>query len=427
MRVLHVVHGFVEDAPAGTERHAAELAARQASAEGGGHDVALFARVRRPQEPDFGLCDDGTRDGVRRFAFNHLGRRALSFRERDDLPAAVAAFERAADAFRPDVVHVHHLAGLSLGIVAAAKRRGARVALTLHDHALACPRGRRVRPDLAPCPTLDRDRCARCVRPAWIEAARAPDRFAALCRAFRPGESRRLFDARDAFVRAALAEVDVFLAPSRSAAELFREFFDPGPRLAVVPHGSPAGVAAAPPPPPTSGRCVRVGFFGAPHPTKGAHVVAAAVPLLRAPPQFVVHGAATDAERRRLKTLAGGRASFPGPYRADEFASRMADVDVVVVPSLFPETFNLTMREAWACRRPVVVSRVGALVEAVGAAEERGLTAPPGDVGAWARTLDRLRGDPALFARLTGPFADPPRAAALDAATAAYGLSGSAC
>lgn len=36
--------------------------------------------------------------------------------------------------WQPDVIHAHHMAGLSLGILQLARAHGIRIALTLHDH-----------------------------------------------------------------------------------------------------------------------------------------------------------------------------------------------------------------------------------------------------------------------------------------------------
>jgi glycosyltransferase involved in cell wall biosynthesis len=420
VRFLHVVHGLSDEAPAGTELYVDALAERQRSAAGGGHDVAIFARVKREAAPDLSLVDVApTKSGVVRFGFNHLGRRGLSFVERDRFEEPEVAFAKACEAFRPDVVHVHHLAGLSIGVVRRAADAGAKVALTTHDHALACPRGRRVRLDLESCPTLDRERCSRCVRPAWIEAARAPS-FETIVGALTPGRSRRLFDERDAAVKAALDLVGLFFAPSRSAAELFAAFYDPGDRLVTLPHGSPPPVDLAPPEPPGPNP-FRVAFFGAAHPTKGARIAAEAigrVPHDRA--RLLVNGAVDRAESTRLALAARGRIEFHGAYAPSELSARMALAQVVVVPSLFAETFSLTTREAFAHRRPVIASRIGALTEALGENEARGILVPPGDAEALARAILRLIEDPALFARLQGPFTDAPRDSAFDATTRAY-------
>ena len=43
----------------------------------------------------------------------------------------------------------------------------------------------------------------------------------------------------------------------------------------------------------------------------------------------------------------------------------LADADLMLVPSLVPETFSIVVREAFACGLPVIASRIGALPEAI--------------------------------------------------------------
>jgi glycosyltransferase involved in cell wall biosynthesis len=81
----------------------------------------------------------------------------------------------------------------------------------------------------------------------------------------------------------------------------------------------------------------------------------------------------------------------------------MSDVDAVLVPSLWAETFSIVTREAWAHGKPVLASAMGALVEAAGPAGDRVGLLPPGDVGAWAAAIRRLAREPAWHAQLAGP------------------------
>ncbi|MFN7147482.1 MAG: glycosyltransferase, partial [Myxococcota bacterium] len=138
MRILHVAHGWPPDGLGGTELYAAALADAQARA---GHVVAHWTPAGLP-------------------------RRRLRFRETFARPEAEADFTRALDAARPDVVHVHHLTGASMGIPALAKDRGARVVVTLHDAWLACARGQLVDRDGETCAGPSEARCGRCLAPA---------------------------------------------------------------------------------------------------------------------------------------------------------------------------------------------------------------------------------------------------------------------
>jgi glycosyltransferase involved in cell wall biosynthesis len=72
---------------------------------------------------------------------------------------------------------------------------------------------------------------------------------------------------------------------------------------------------------------------------------------------------------------------------------------VVCAPALWQEAFGLTVREALSAARPVVVSRIGGLQDAVTDGQE-GLVLPPGDVAAWAMAIRSLAADRSLVRRM---------------------------
>jgi glycosyltransferase involved in cell wall biosynthesis len=77
----------------------------------------------------------------------------------------------------------------------------------------------------------------------------------------------------------------------------------------------------------------------------------------------------------------------------------MAGLDVVVIPSLWHETFNLVLWEAWASRLPVIASRVGALSDFIREGVD-GLTFPPGNWRGLRAQLARIVENPALLGTL---------------------------
>jgi glycosyltransferase involved in cell wall biosynthesis len=83
-----------------------------------------------------------------------------------------------------------------------------------------------------------------------------------------------------------------------------------------------------------------------------------------------------------------------------ELADFYRGARVVVVPSLWAETFGLVAAEAMSHGVPVVASRIGALPETVRDGET-GLLAEPGDVAGLARAIRRLWDD-ATLARILG-------------------------
>ncbi len=91
----------------------------------------------------------------------------------------------------------------------------------------------------------------------------------------------------------------------------------------------------------------------------------------------------------------GEAVRFVGRVDDARLAQLRAGAALAVVPSRSAETFGLAAAEAMAAGLPVAASRVGALPELVG---EEGL-APPGDAGALAGAIARLRADPRAGAR----------------------------
>jgi glycosyltransferase involved in cell wall biosynthesis len=82
----------------------------------------------------------------------------------------------------------------------------------------------------------------------------------------------------------------------------------------------------------------------------------------------------------------------------DDVGDLLAACDVFVLPSR-AEGLGVAALEAMAAARPLVVSAVGGLAEAV-VDERTGLLVAPGDAVALGAALERLLHEPALRARL---------------------------
>src|SRR3989338_2799861 len=76
----------------------------------------------------------------------------------------------------------------------------------------------------------------------------------------------------------------------------------------------------------------------------------------------------------------------------------IASVDVVIMPSTYPESFGRSVIEAQAVGRPVIASRIGALAELIQDGEN-GLLVNPSDSNALACAIVRLVNDKSLRMR----------------------------
>ena len=148
-------------------------------------------------------------------------------------------------------------------------------------------------------------------------------------------------------------------------------------------------------------------FLGRVLPHKGVHFLIEGLP-----PEIPLHvvGPTPDSGYLdRLRGLAEGKdVRFHGPLSDDEVVERLGRSMVLVHPTPVDERgsagvhelFGLALVEAMARGCPVIASDAASLPEIV-TPEVNGLLVPPNNPTAIAGTLERLRDDPDLWARLS--------------------------
>jgi glycosyltransferase involved in cell wall biosynthesis len=206
----------------------------------------------------------------------------------------------------------------------------------------------------------------------------------------------------EADIRARLAaaqrvfdQVDLFVAPSRSIADEFIALGLDRSKVRVSDYGF------RPLPRPTRAEAhmpLRIGFVGTLVWHKGAHVLIDAVRQLPADAyELHVHGNVSTfpeyaADLRRQ--AAGLPVRFMGSFDATRTPAAYADMDVLVVPSLWLENSPLVIHEAFQCGVPVVGSDIGGISELV-AHGRGGWLFEPGSTSSLAAVLRSLIDNPA--------------------------------
>lgn len=382
-RVVHLVHGWPPFAVGGTEVFARTLARLQS----GRREVSAYARLSAPGRRNgdaVELVDGGVR--VRLVTNGFLQRDPLSRNAIHD-GAFHADFERFLEETRPDLLHVHHLAGHAATLPAAARRRGVPIVMQLQDWWPLCARVNALHADGSVCAGPSPLKCAAC-RPLTDIPPRTLTN--ALLHALRAGVMRRALAA------------ERYVAGSQFLARSWAEAgWLPGDaRLEVVPYGLPGprpamGHDGAAPRLP-----LRFGFIGALMAHKGAHVAATAfrgVDAEAARLRLWGDPEADPAYAQGLLGAAGGAdVTLAGRFRDDELGRVFGDMDVLLVPSVGLESYGLVVDEAMAHGVPVVASRLGALPERFD--ERCGAFFPPGDAAALRGVVDRLVARPDLVA-----------------------------
>jgi glycosyltransferase involved in cell wall biosynthesis len=292
-----------------------------------------------------------------------------------DNPVVAADFESYLDELapgsEPELVHVHSLQMLGAGLITAAKRRGIPVVVTMHDFWWVCPRVFLVDRTMRPCCLVVTAGDCQCeAGRSWLET-------------------------RDARLRTILADVDLVLTPSESAARVAAANGVDPHRLEVDENGLEhvPGVAEHE----HGGSVVRFLYLGGSNPMKGAGVLADALGHLSHLPRWELVAYGLDA-KDGLHTAGSSLDSRPAfePGSEDKVYGQG---DVLLVPSLMRESYSLVTREALLRGLPVICTDTLGPEEVVRDGVN-GFVVPAGSADALAGAMRKVVTSPGLLDHL---------------------------
>lgn len=429
MRILQVSHFYPPEGFAGVEVYTRSLAGALHER---GHDVRLVCATGWTQGPKHfnGIVEDSV-DGilVQRLALNWTkAPRPADYLYRN--PVVADQFRRFLDDWRPDVLHVQSCYSLSGSVIEVAHSLGIPIVLHLHDFWFICPRHTLLRWNGEVCSGIvTADDCQRCMlgdakayrypRSALSEsnAVRVAGGLARIGPATRwPGLRGMVgrYDLRQSYLGQILQNIAIVICPSEFMQTVHKNAGVPEDRMRIIRHGSQA----------PQERCrqivspvrrIKVGFMGNISPIKGVHILVQAFQQLQMDTfELHIHGPlnneayVSDVYARAAENT---NVYFHGAYNHDDVGSILANVHVLVVPSLWYENSPFVIREALANGVPVIVSGHGALPEMV-THNVNGLHFKPGDANDLAIQLRRLSEEPDLLPTLVAgirplkPFAE---------------------
>lgn len=327
-------------------------------------------------------------------------------------------------AYRPDVVHFQHTSFFGYDMICRVKNAlpQAAIVYTLHEYAPICHRnGQMLR-------TFNQELCRES----------SPRR----CHECFPDIPPQTFFMRKRFIQSHFSLVDLFLSPSKFLIERYVDWGIPRDRIRFEPNGRlPVRTAAER----RDGELRnRFAFFGQINRFKGVDVLLGAVQILQDErkaertangplrPSFNkspsnagsngeagrfdfhlwLHGSNLRLEsgefQNRVKALlekTSRHVMLAGRYGQDSLPELMANIDWVVIPSIWWENSPLVIQEAFQHGRPVICSNVGGMAEKV-SDDVNGLHFRVGDSIDLARTMRKAATTPGLWERLRGGIPD---------------------
>jgi glycosyltransferase involved in cell wall biosynthesis len=278
---------------------------------------------------------------------------------------------------------VVHLAGPCLGPLALAWLMRKRIVIEHHGYQAACPNGSfLLEPKKETCPgyfeRAHYGKCLRCVsaesgsvRAAWKVLSTFPRRWL----------TKRV---RQNVCVSAYVEARLNL-----------------PRSRVIYHGiAPFRNGSSPGAPAHKDGPLVFGYVGRFVSEKSLiTLIEAARALAEARFEFRLKFVGDGAERTRLETAAQAsglaqRTTFTGFLTGEALSEAVAEISVLVIPTISEETFGMSALEYMAQGKAVIAADIGGLSEVVNGA---GLKFKPGNATGLAREMQRLLEDPALL------------------------------
>jgi glycosyltransferase involved in cell wall biosynthesis len=293
--------------------------------------------------------------------------------------------------YRPDVIHIQHTVYLGLDLLRLIKNTlpATPIVYTLHEYLPICHRiGQMLR-------TVNNENCME----------ESPRR----CHECFPTISPQDFFMRKRFIQSQLSLVDLFLAPSRFLLERYVDWGIPREKIRFEDNGRSMGARleeSAEERPRN-----RLAFFGQITEFKGIDVLLKAMRALGEDDRpcgahLWLHGANLEhrspefqEEIKSLLEATQQAVTMAGSYQPSELPALMANVDWVIVPSIWWENAPLVIQEAFHNRKPVICSNIGGMAEKVSDGVN-GLHFRVGDPLHLAQVIRRAVGTPGLWESL---------------------------
>ncbi len=442
-KVLMVVLSFLPESAGGTEYYTLTLAKALASR---GWEVKVVSAVRDITQQRYkvrqAICE-----GIEVIKVNNPPEFYTRYVDYFIDHTVDHIFGRILKAEKPDLVHFQHTAYLSSRLPEVAHQLKVPSVFTLHDYWYMCHRSQLLRPAEGICPGPSGGiYCATCYDPARPNQAGVP-KFPFVSRVLQMSFVRRLnikewlspgikqklkkllykgpaarssepnestisypspelwsileHSFRLGFMKRQLTFPAAVISPSlhlkkRYEAEGFRE-------IAYVPHGFEPREKI--PRPPFTGSLL-IAYVGNITPVKGADILLRELKFVsrRQNIRLVFYGKVLDAiYQQKLETAAKDYPdvdiSFKGPYKSSDLGELLADVHLVVFPSIWEENHPLVIREALLHGVPVIASSWGGAPEAI---EEgtNGFTFDPYKEGELAARIDFILENPETLDQL---------------------------
>jgi glycosyltransferase involved in cell wall biosynthesis len=424
MKILQVVHGYPPTDIGGAELCTQHLAKALCQL---GHSVAVFCRLGISSQEEY-WADDTSDETIPVRRVNNNFTNLVISDAFDYHPKIESLFEDFLTEFQPDLVHIQHLAGTSSNIPVIIKNKGLPMVYSLHDYWYMCERVQLLRLDQNICDgPKNGNACAfychhsspyavLCLAVGKIifqlGSMTVPTFLRFVSKIYKPlclttsgFKQRDKYKSRLDRLWQWICRADAIVSPSEYVRQKYIHWGLEPNKIQVIPHGLPQldkRLLGRYSNEYRGDRPLEVGYLGTIMYHKGVHILLKAVKNLSSRDINVhIYGRSYGHDylnylKKICYRLEKHQVFFHGEYRPSDLSSILSKLDVIVIPSLWHEAFNLVLREAWQGGLPVITAKVGGIAEVVKHGEN-GLLFQMGKASDLAKQIQSIINKPGLL------------------------------
>lgn len=257
---------------------------------------------------------------------------------------------------QPDIVHFHHYFYLGLELIQTVKRvlPETKIVMTLHEYIAICNHnGQMIKKDLRLCYQYSPRECVQCF----------------------PELTSESFFLREQYIKTFFALVDVFISPSYFLRDRYTKWGLAKENIKVIENGLPEAQKLPPRLLHDNEVRGRFAYFGQITPFKGLDLIIKAFARLpediKKQTTLDIYGAGManwpEYEKKLIPLLESNKEyiNFHGAYESHELPDLMAEIDWVVMGSIWWENSPLVIQEAFKYGRPLICPDLGGMAEKV--------------------------------------------------------------
>ncbi len=359
MKILDVIHCFPPESMTGSEIYTYNLSLCLAK----NHHVSVFYRISNPKQKEYEITKNDY-NGLVVYKINNTLKHYYSLEKLYNNREIENKFFEVLEEVKPDIVHIHHLLFLSLGIIHEIKKKNIPIVFTLHDYWLVCPKGQLLKSNLHLCKNSTQIGCSFCLARFLKFKNLLKELFKFLAR----GMSLRTYSAQ---LKCIYKDVDLFISPSRF---LLNKFINSGMPLEKIMY-SDYGINfdLFKDTEKIKSDKIRFDFIGTLIPSKGAHILIKAFNKIKSGRATLkIYGKHFTANKifgyyYRIRRMAryNKNIKFMGMFDNKDVANIFKEIDVLIFSSVWEENSPLVIHEAIISNTFIIASDLGGVGELV--------------------------------------------------------------